>query len=90
MNNENNQKPDKDKAINIIVDGTPYEVAKEKILYAEIVTLAYPDFPQHPEISYSVTYKKGPHSNHEGILSPGGSVMVKDGMVFNVSRTGQS
>ncbi len=78
------------KKVTIIIDGTPYEMEKEKLSYAEIVTLAYPDYPQHPEITYSVTYKKGPSSNHEGILAQGGSVMVKDGMVFNVSRTGQS
>lgn len=74
----------------IVVDGSPYDVEKEKISFAEIVTLAYPDYPQHPEITYSVTYKRGPSANHEGILAPGGTVMVKKDMVFNVSRTGQS
>ncbi len=79
-----------DKSVTIIVDGTPHEVEKEKISYAEVVTLAYPDYPQHPEITYSVTYKRGPNVNHEGILAQGGTVMVKKDMVFNVSRTGQS
>jgi hypothetical protein len=78
------------KKTNIIVDGTPHVVDTDKVSYAEVVTLAYPDYPHHPEITYSVTYKKGPHSNHEGILSPGGSVEVKDGMEFRVVRTGQS
>lgn len=74
--------------ITIIVDGTPHEVPKnEKITYAEVVTLAYPDYPQYPEVTYSVTYTKG---HHEGILPPGGSVEVKDGMEFRVNRTGQS
>lgn len=76
--------------VTIVVDGTPHEVNKGTVTYAEIVTLAYADFPQHPEITYSVTYKKGPTPNLEGILSTGGRVVVKDGMVFNVSRTGQS
>jgi hypothetical protein len=74
----------------IIVDGTPHEVNRGTLTYAEIVTIAYPDYPQHPEITYSITYKKGPTANHEGILSPAGRVVVKEGMVFNVSRTGQS
>lgn len=78
------------KTVSIIVDGTPHDVNKDKVTYAEIVTLAYPDYPQHPEITYSVTYKKGPNSNHEGVLAPGGSVEVKDGMQFRVVRTGQS
>lgn len=76
--------------VTIVVDGTPHEVNKGTITYAEIVTLAYADYPQHPEITYSVTYKEGPTPNPEGILSAGGHVVVKDMMVFNVSRTGQS
>ena len=43
-----------------------------------------------PTITYAVKYKKGPSQNPEGILSPGGSVEVKNKMSFNVSRTGQS
>ncbi len=76
--------------VTIVVDGSPQEVNKGTVTYAEVVTFAYADYPQHPEITYSVTYKKGPTPNAEGILSSGGHVVVKDGMVFNVSRTGQS
>jgi hypothetical protein len=37
----------KEKTITIVVDGTPHEVPKkENITYAEVVTLAYPDYPQ--------------------------------------------
>jgi hypothetical protein len=76
--------------VTIIVDGTPHEVNRGTLTYAEVVTLAYADYPQHFEITYSVTYKKGPKPNPEGILSLGGRVVVTEGMVFNVSRTGQS
>lgn len=78
---------EKVKTVTIIVDGTPHEVTKGKVTYAQVVTLAYPDYPQHPEITYSVTYTRG---HHEGILPPSGSVEVKDGMEFRVNRTGQS
>jgi Xaa-Pro aminopeptidase len=78
------------KTVTIIVDGTPHEWPKGEITYAEVVTLEVPDYPQHPEITYSVTYKKGPGNKPEGILSPGGSVKVHEGMVFSVSETGQS
>jgi hypothetical protein len=82
---------DKDKTITIIVDGTPHEIPKKEILtYAEVVTLAYPDYAQHPEITYSVTYTRGPGDKPEGILAPGGTVKAKEGMVFRVNRTGQS
>lgn len=80
-----------DKAkITIIVNGTPHEIEKGHILYAEVVTLAFPDFPQHPERTYSVTYEKGQGSKPAGILSPGGKVRPKDRMIFKVKHTGQS
>ncbi|TIS42875.1 MAG: hypothetical protein E5X11_20440, partial [Mesorhizobium sp.] len=48
MQTQENEK-DKDKTVTIIVDGSPYEVPKkDTISYAEVVTLAYPDYPQHP------------------------------------------
>lgn len=79
------------KAVTIIVEGTPHEWPKDdEITYAQLVTLEVPDYPQHPEITYSVTYKKGHSNKPEGILSPGASVKVKEGMVFNVSPTGES
>ena len=78
------------KTVTIIVEGTPHEWPKEEITYAEVVTLEVPDYAQHPEITYAVKYKRGHGNKPEGILSPGGSVKVKDGMIFNVSETGQS
>jgi Multiubiquitin len=78
------------KTVTIIVEGTTHEWPKDEITYAEVVTLEVPDYPQHPEITYSVTYKKGHGNKTEGILAPGGSVKVKEGMVFSVSETGQS
>lgn len=79
------------KTIEIIVNGTQYDWTKnDEITYAEVVTLDVPDYAQHPEITYSVKYKNGHGNKPEGTLSPGGSVKVKDGMVFSVSPTGQS
>ena len=79
------------KTIEIIVNGTQFEWTKnDEITYAEVVTLDVPDYAQHPEITYSVTYKNGHGNKPEGTLSPGGSVKVKDGMSFSVSPTGQS
>lgn len=78
------------KTVIIIVEGTSHEWPKAEITYAEVVTLEVPTYPQHPEITYSVTYKKGHGNKPEGVLVPGASVKVKEGMVFNVSETGQS
>lgn len=78
------------KTVTIIVDGTPHEWPKTEITYAEVVTLEVPDYPQHQDILYSVTYKRGHSDKPEGTLAPGASVKVKEGMIFNVSETGQS
>ena len=85
----NEQAQDK-KTVTIVVEGTQHEWPKGEISYAEVVTLEFPDYPQHPEITYSVTYKRGHGNKPEGVLAPGGVVKVKDGMIFNVSKTGQS
>ena len=78
------------KEVTIAVNGEPHEVEKDEITYNEVVTLAFPDFPQHPERTYSVTYERGHGNKPTGILSPGGTVKVKDGMRFKVNHTGQS
>lgn len=78
------------KTVTIVVEGTEHQWPKEAISHTEVVTLEVPDYAQHPEITYSVTYKRGQGNKPEGTLVPGGSVKVKEGMVFNVSETGQS
>ena len=82
---------EKEKTVTIFVNGTPEEVEKkEEITYNEVVTFAFPDFPQHPERTYSIKYKRGHGDKPEGILAPGGQVKVKDQMTFDVTPTGQS
>jgi hypothetical protein len=78
------------KTVTIIVEATPHEWPKDDIGYADVVTFAFPDFPQHPERTYSVKFRNGHGEKPEGILNPGGSVKAKEGMIFNVSPTGQS
>ena len=84
------KKDDKKKLVTIIVNGTAHEEEKNEITYDEVVTLAFADFPQHPERTYSVTYERGQGNKPAGILSPGGEVKVKEGMAFKVKHTGQS
>ena len=80
-----------DKPIEIVVNGTPHDVPKkDELTYTEVVSLAFPDYPQHPELTYSVIYTRGDGHKPEGTLSPGGSVKAKKGMSFVVTRTGQS
>jgi hypothetical protein len=82
---------EKEKTVTIFVEGTPHRWPKgKKITYVQVVTLEVPDYAQHPEITYAVKYRNGPGHKPEGVLPPGGSIKVKEGMVFNVSETGQS
>lgn len=87
---ENIERDQEGKSVTIIVAATPHEWPKGEITFAEVVTLEYPDYAQHPEITYSVTYERGHGNKPEGVLVPGSSVKVKEGMIFNVSKTGQS
>jgi hypothetical protein len=80
-----------DKTVTIFVEGKPHQWPKNAdIFYEDVVRFEVPDYDQHPEITYSVKYKKGHGDKPEGTLSRGGSVKVKDGMIFSVSETGQS
>jgi Multiubiquitin len=81
---------EKKKTVTIIVEATAHEWPKEVITFDQVVALEVPDYAQHPEITYSVRYKRGHGNKPEGILVKGASVKVKDGMIFNVSETGQS
>lgn len=79
----------KDKVVTIVVEAVEHQWLKGDITYTDVVTLEDPDYPQHPERVYSVTYERA-HGNKTGVLSPGGSVKVKEGMVFFVKDTGES
>lgn len=78
------------KPVTIVVNGEQHEVPKDEITFAEVVALAFPDGPQGPNYIYSVTYRKGPDHKPKGILAEGGSVKVKDGMIFDVRVTDKS
>jgi hypothetical protein len=83
------QRPDKNKTITIVVNGREHRVEKGVMTFEEIVALAYPNDTGN-QIVYTVTYRRGHSDNHEGTLAPGQSVRIKDGMIFNVTRTDKS
>jgi Multiubiquitin len=79
------------KSVTIYVEGTPHEWPKdEKITYEQVVLWVYPDYSPTDGRTYTGKYKKGDNEKPEGQLVKGASVKVKDGMIFSVSRTGQS
>ena len=79
------------KTVTIIVEGTPHEWSKdEKITFDQVVTWVFPDYSPSDGKAYTVTFERGEGNKPEGQLVKGGSEKVKDRMIFNVSRTGES
>jgi hypothetical protein len=58
--------------------------------FDQVVLFAFPDFSPSDGRAYTVTFERGDNEKPEGQLVKGSSVKVKDGMSFNVSRTGES
>jgi hypothetical protein len=78
------------KTYTIYVNGQKKVVKTKSLTFAEIVALAYPTPPTGANILYTVSYEDGPPANPQGSLKEGGTVKVKDGMIFNVSATVRS
>ncbi|MHB1052112.1 MAG: multiubiquitin domain-containing protein [Thiobacillus sp.] len=87
-NTNSNQTPGQNKASTIIVNGRPREVTDKTVSYEEIVKLAFPDEPSNQDIDFTVAYAN-PHGK-DGTLVAGQGVHVKEGMVFNVTKTNRS
>lgn len=76
--------------IGIVVNGRPREVKPGEISFEQLIALAFPTPPSGRQVSFTVSYRKGPPSRPEGSLLSGQSVHVIEGMTFNVSATDKS
>ena len=74
----------------IIVNGQKKTVTTRMVSFNEIVKLAFPTPPAGANILYTVSYEDGPRVNPQGSLKEGQSVVVKNGMIFNVTATDKS
>lgn len=72
----------------IIVNGRQFEVTGKRISYSEVVQLAFPNDPPSDTIEYTVAYAN-PHGK-DGTLVEGQSVHIKEGIIFNVTKTNRS
>jgi hypothetical protein len=77
------------KTVTIIVNQDDHEVVKAKISYDEVVALYLQDGGT-ASTEYLIKYSRGQSASISGTLAPGQEVMVKDGMRFRVSGTGES
>ncbi len=82
--------PGNKKDVTIIVNGQQRTVRKEELSFAEVVALAFDNPPTGPNVIFTITYRRGQGDKPEGTLVAGGTVKVKEGMIFNVTATDQS
>ena len=75
--------------VTISVNSADHRVPHEKISYDAIVNFAFPGGSSSGAL-YIVKYSRGSSDNETGTLRPAADVMVKDGMRFRVSPTGES
>lgn len=89
MSNTNGeQAPGQNKTHTIIVNARPREVTGASISYADVVMLAFPNDVSNQATDFTVAYAN-PHGK-DGTLVAGQEVHVKEGMVFNVTKTNRS
>ena len=81
---------DHEKTRTIVVNGREKEVTQKELSFSEVVTLAFGSAPGGNNIIFTVTYKRGHGNKPEGTLVEGDGVKIKDGMIFNVTRTDKS
>lgn len=76
--------------VTLIINTRPRDWAVKKITYEEVVSLAFPNDTQDSNISYTVRYSRGHDGHGNGTLTATKDVPVKEGMVFDVTRTVRS
>lgn len=70
----------------IIVNARKRTVKGDVVSFEEIVQLAFPG-SHDPDVAFSMTFRHAASEPHSGELGAGGHVKVKDGTVFNVTKT---
>ena len=84
--------PEHPNKITVLVNGEEKKLLPhiKQLSYEDVVKLAYGTSPTNPNTIYTVAYSNGPSENPKGTLTSGRSVWVKEGMVFNVSKSDKS
>jgi hypothetical protein len=80
----------KKETFHIIVNTRPREVDEEVLTFDDITKLAFPTPDGISNPIFTVSFKNADQKPSSGTLTSGESVKVKNGTIFNVTRTGQS
>lgn len=78
-----------EQSFSIVVNGRKKEVAEKELSYWEVIRLAFPDAEPHPQIFFTVTFRRG-KSEQKGQLVEDETVGIHEGMIFDVDRTDRS
>lgn len=79
------------KELTIIVNGREKPIRRDQeMTFDQLVALAFDNPPTGKFICFTITYRRGPEDNPEGILAEAEIVKLKDGMIFNVTLTDKS
>ncbi len=87
---DQDRKEQPQKATTVVVNGREKKVHTKELTFEQVVALAFDTPPTGENVAITVTYRRGHGNKPEGSLTPGNSVKVKEGMIFNVTATDKS
>jgi len=80
-----------DHDVTIVINGQQKVVTTRELTFEQVVSLANDGNPPTGDNwVFTVTYRRGHGEKPQGSLVAGGTVKVKEGMIFNVSATDKS
>jgi Multiubiquitin len=89
MTNPQEDTDQESRVLTINVNGRERQVHANVLTFAEIVALAE-NLPAGPNVTYTVTYRRGHGDKPDGTLVEGSTIRIKNGMIFSVRATDKS
>lgn len=78
------------KEVTVVFNGRPKTIVKERLTFQEVIAYAFDNPPSGEGVQFTIQYTRGHSGKPNGTLLEGESVMVKDGMEFDVTATNRS
>lgn len=81
---------DHGKEVTVVFNGRPKTIARGRLSFEEVIALAFDNPPSGDGLQFTIQYTRGHSGKPNGTLLEGDSVMVQDGMEFDVTATNRS
>lgn len=78
------------KIISIIVNGQEHAVQEKHLSFMDLVVLGFGEGANGANVCFTIGYRRNKGNKEEGSLVEGETVKIKEGMIFNVTRTDKS